>query len=282
MPTRRKKTENINSQWEMIKHQKTTWLFPLLTVAVIVVTLGLVLVPQANQILEVREEISVESERHERLVAKRTFLEQLSEPDIDEKVLLSNRALPNNKPVYEIIEALGSELGELGVTLESYELSPGGLSTAAADANEATSTENKPGMMSSLVISFEATGTREAATAFMTRINNLSPLTGLAELSITDEVLGILPLFTTSDSFGMIENLEISGEAEEKLTLEGDLVMYYALPITVSGKVSDELPKKGVTDDTVVERVRALEAYRRQAGEAPLDVDYNREDLFNF
>jgi hypothetical protein len=180
MASKRKKAPDAISQWEQIKNQRTTWLFPAISLLIIVLTLGLVFVPQVNQILEARQEIDSEAERLERLVAKRTFLEGLSEPEIADYVLLADRALPGNKPVYEVIEALGSELKESGVTLKTYELSPGSVGSDSADVS--VSEENRPGTLSSLVLSFEASGTREAVTSLLTRINHLAPLTGFPRI----------------------------------------------------------------------------------------------------
>jgi hypothetical protein len=280
MASQRKKAADINSQWEMIKSQRSTWLFPMFTALIIVVTVGLVLAPQITQILEMREEIRTEAERLERLVQKRTFLEQLPEAEIEEQVLLATRALPNGKPIYEVIEAFGSELNELGVTLKSYEIAPGQISSESGEVTG--STENQPGMLSALVLSFQATGSRESLLQLLTRINLLSPLTGLRQLELEDDALALLPLFEFEDGFGMIENMGVKLDEDDEVQIGGDLVMYYALPPLMAGKVSDQLPRKGVMDEAVVSRVRALEAYRKQMVEVPMDIDNNRENLFNF
>jgi hypothetical protein len=213
-------------------------------------------------------------------VSKRAFLEELPEAEIEDQILLASRALPNGKPVYEVIEAFGSELDELGVTLKAYEIAPGEISSESGKMTGTT--ENQPGMLSALVLSFEAIGPRDAMVRLLTRINSLSPLTGFRELELKDDALELLPLFEFENSFGMIENLELALDDDDEVQMAGDLVMYYALPPVLVGKVSDELPRKGVMDEAVVSRVRALEAYRKQTVEVPFDIDNNREDLFNF
>jgi hypothetical protein len=78
-------------------------------------------------------------------------------------------------------------------------------------------------------------------------------------LEVAEDASKLLPLFEMDDSFGLIENIQISGEEQPEVIIAGDLVLYYSLPLTDAGKISDELPKKAITDQAMVERMRALE-----------------------
>lgn len=81
--------------------------------------------PRVTALLALRQELAVEKEKLACLTEKISILERLNESQLEQRVLLTERALPSRKAIAEILSAVSALTNETGVTLTEFNISPG-------------------------------------------------------------------------------------------------------------------------------------------------------------
>lgn len=210
----------------------------------LLMTAGLILVSAAVIFLFVMPQISqgyshfLDWQEAQKTEAElRDKLRQLSDSESSPGFMyesLVNVALPDRKPLLELMQSLSLVSQEAGVTVDSFEMTPGLVATQAA-----TSSQNSSDNLS---VDYSITGSFDQINKFMKRIEEVTPFTTIVSLHIGSEVSNITDddIFTakiTSETYFYAKSV-VSGESTQlpKMTAQAEQVLkelrQYA-PITV-------------------------------------------------
>lgn len=97
---------------------------------------------------------------------------------------LVNTALPDRKPLLELIQSLSVVSRETGVIINRFELSPG---LVASDSAEQTATANGAAALS---VEFAIAGTFAQVNDFLRRLEEVTPFSTIVNLNIGSEITG--------------------------------------------------------------------------------------------
>ena len=258
-------TSSSKTQWALVKSRRSSWLFPVITVVVIVVSAVLVLIPQIKAIKAGREELAVLNDQLTRLTAKHQFLAGLSEAELDSQLLTVSQALPNDKPISRVLGILGQRTTQNEVTLKGYSLNPGVVASGPAErAPVKTENTDLPGKLAQVPVEFDATGNFEQLVAMLTSFETTSPLSRVTALSLSgfeNEKPQTLPTGLTA-----------------KLSME---VLYSPPPATI-GKTSDPLPVMTAKQKEILQTLIAFRSAELEANPMPLGVDQMKANPFTY
>lgn len=240
----------------------TAWAFPALVLAGVVVSIFVVVMPQTRALSEQREEMKIEEERHARLVEKRSYLESLSERELEQQLRDVELALPSSKPVFTFLSSLVGLVDDVeGLDVNNYDFSPGKI---ASESAEEQAGREKAGQISWLPIEIGFSGSLELILELVTRLEEIAPLVD-------------------------INGFELSGDLnEEEIAVDDDrniemtMNMYYSLAPDSLGKPSDPLAELTERDYEVLGVAQSLRTYEGIANQFGEEFDQEREDIFNF
>lgn len=243
---------------ETLRANPTSFILPLITVGVVLVLTPLLLMPQLESLLAIRQDISDQHEKLEALVDKRQALEAVNQTEVSEQLAVLERVLPSKKPVFNVIAALGGLVEKTGLVLPSYDFAPGLLASASADS--AVIPTEVPGEMASLPVDYQVVGEFNAIYELMNLLEAAAPLASIKEIAINGEIVPDSP-----DA------------------LDGTLTMnmYYAIPKAFVNKPEAPLRTLSAADVSLIDRVRGFEEYRLTESEVPV-MNEQRQDLFNY
>jgi hypothetical protein len=249
------------AQWEMLKSKRSLWLFPTLAVVFIIVSAVFILLPLFQDILAMRDENKMLGETLERLTVKREQLQSLHDTELTRQLAVATKALPNSKPVLPLLGILGVIPGETKMTLLQYSLAPGGVASEEAEVEEVV--ENSPGELSVMPVEVTLDGTFEDVYGFLLRLKNTSPFVNLLEMSLSGfEQEGGMP-------------------PTAPIALESQMQIYYSLPPSTIGKMSDPLPTFGEAEEKTLRQLEALTTPSLDGGIIP-GLEQERENPFVF
>lgn len=140
---------------------------------------------------------------------------------------LVNTALPDRKPLLELIQSLSVVSRETGVVIDRFELTPGSLASESA-----TSTQGPANRSDFLSVEFSISGTFNQVNDFLRRIEEVTPFSTIVALSIGSEITEIdqaSDLFTadiTSETYFFIGSVA-SGESDAlpRLSAEAEQIL---------------------------------------------------------
>lgn len=140
------------------------------------------IIPQFNEALAKYADWQAAVKKEEQLQKK---LQELSDkevsPDFQYESIV-NQALPDRKPLMELIQSLDSLSRETGVIIEQFTLEPGLVATQSAQAGASTAKDG------ALELEFTVSGTFSQLNDFMSRIEQVTPFTTLSKLGISGEI----------------------------------------------------------------------------------------------
>lgn len=140
---------------------------------------------------------------------------------------LVDTALPDRKPLLELIQSLSVVSRETGVVIDRFELTPGSLASESA-----VSKEGSAGRADSLSVEFSIGGTFNQVNDFLRRIEEVTPFSTIVALSIGSEITDIdqaTDLFTadiTSETYFFTGSVT-SGESDAlpRLSAEAEKIL---------------------------------------------------------
>ena len=242
--------------------KKGAWWFPVLAGVFMVVSAVTVLLPKIQAIIAARKDLEAKEQQLQRLVTKRQFLEGLNEAELAQQLILTNRVLPSEKPVYQAMGMLIKRAEMAQVTLNSYALTPGLVASTAAD--KADKNEAKAGELASLPVEFSANGGFEAVYSMLTVLDMTTPLSRITSLGLT--------------GFGEIGTMVDSPQVEAKLTAE----VYYAPPPATLGKPSEALAMMTNKEQETLMTIQAFESAGFDEVVTPAGFDEQKGNVFKF
>lgn len=260
MAEEKKQTMSVQNQWKAVKNRRQLWLFPMLVIGFLVVSFIFVFIPQVRAIIEGREELRLEQENLDKLIEKRVFLSGLSDVELTSQLILLNNALPSEKPVFSVLGSLVGQVEEAELELEGYDLSPGLLATASSESEELYE-EVEVGKLTGLPVEFSITGPFESINKLLISMENTVPISRVRNISIS--------------------GFEERGE-EGGLNATLTMVVYYSLPPTDIGKISDPLIPLTVEDEETIKLLASFDEFEFEVIDIPEGYDELREDLFSF
>jgi len=230
------------------------WWFPLVSISFVFLATLVVLIPQVKQIVEL-------AQTHKKvkadLVSAETKISEIAAIDLPAMVQLSqlsNSALPNHKPYFEVLALMQRLSVETGAVLGEFSLTPGSLATAAAAEN--TSGEGYTTLKADVAIM----GSTDQVTQFIERIQQAAPIVAVESIEIASEGTADLT------------------QRQAKLTV----IMYHSTQITTTQVASlDPLP---AFEDEKKQVFVTIAGYVNPvtAESTPSVVDYSRTNLFSY
>lgn len=252
-----KTQDTKTSGFDLLKSNPSSLIVPLISIGVVVMLTPLVLVPQLNEIIELRREVEQKESTLTDLTEKRTFLEGLDETTLQSDLDLAEKVLPKKKPVFNVIAALGQLVEKSELTLPSYDFTPGLLAT---ESGKVGSVESDPGELAFLTVDYEVKGPFESIYTLMTLLETAAPLAAVKEISIDGMIVPESPD-------------ELSGT----LTMQ----MFFSLPPVFRAKPEDPIKKMNARDQETLNEIAQFEEYELDMSNIPA-LDQQREDLFNY
>ena len=210
------------------------------------------IVPQLNNLLDVRSEIKVSEKKVISLRQKVADLSSLEAQEAFTYVESVDQILPSKKPLLELMSALSLVAGRNNVSFTDLSLSPGRIASESAEfLDEARSLNNGSRVVKSkndqgfetIVVELEISGIFKNVQGFFSDIEKVAPLTTITSLSLdiksddiispTDEVQAELVLstyyFTQSVSAGVDSLLPNISTHEQEIINEINGYMYPAI-----------------------------------------------------
>lgn len=147
-------------------------------------------VGQVSQALEVRSNVLTEQERVQQLNTKVQELEQLRvSPQLSQMEEI-HRILPSHKPLLELLNNLNAVAGESGVSIVSFEISPGEIASDSTQVQENVNPRRRNADYDQLELELTVTGGLDQVRSFMEFIERVSPITTITRLTIDRGVQG--------------------------------------------------------------------------------------------
>lgn len=151
-------------------------LLPLITGLMVALITIVFAVPKIKTVVEVKGRLPEKKEKLSRLTEKVAFLEKLDAYELENKVVIVEKALPSKKAVVEILAALSSTSLESGVSFVGFGISPGKLSPEKFEE-----------------LSFKATfeGPIESVKDFLERMGEVLPVMNVVAFKIKEEKVSL-------------------------------------------------------------------------------------------
>ena len=235
-----KKKQEINIRSLVINRRYLIFSGIGILVVLMVVFLGII--PQVNNLLDMRREIDSGQERLSILRQKTIDLENIEAKEAYDSLESVNRLLPSKKPLLELLTALDLVSGKNNVTFVDLSLSPGKIASESAEfLDVAKTTSRRKKIQSStgdgydsLVVELEIFGLFNNVQQFFLDIEKVAPLTTITSLSLdiksndiirpSDEVQAEVVLgsyyFTQSVAAGLGSSLPNIGNKEREIIEE--------------------------------------------------------------
>jgi Tfp pilus assembly protein PilO len=144
------------------------------------------IIPQLKEAYGVYQQIGEEKPKLEKLLAKKLELENLVYTPEYAQISRVNAALPSKKPLLELLSGLNAISSQTGVSIDSFDLSPGLIASESAETQvAATAAYDK------LALNLKLTGTFESIQEFMVQLERISPFTTITLLDLSDPTLAL-------------------------------------------------------------------------------------------
>ena len=235
-----KKKQEINIRSLVINRRYLIFSGIGILVVLMVVFLGII--PQVNNLLDMRREIDSGQERLSILRQKTIDLENIEAREAYDSLESVNRLLPSKKPLLELLTALDLVSGKNNVTFVDLSLSPGKIASESAEFLDVAKTTSRRKKVQSptgdgydsLVVELEIFGLFNNVQQFFLDIEKVAPLTTITSLSLdiksdniirpSDEVQAEVVLgsyyFTQSVAAGLGSSLPNIGNKEQEIIEE--------------------------------------------------------------
>lgn len=191
---------------------------------VLIFCLGMALMfikPKAEEIFQLRDNITAETERIVRLTEKENFLRSLNETALSDDLKILETALPSDKDVPSFMSTVNLLATEASISVTTISLSPGKISTDTAKVNRGEKLIASDENATKLPINLTIEGSYDSVKNFITRMARAMPLQTVQSINFT----------RTADKEG------IFGLLSSKFFLS---IHYKLMPKTI-GKISDPL-----------------------------------------
>ena len=210
MAQRSKKTNRQVSVSDLNK--LSYWLFPILVVVVIVTTLGIFAVPTVLGLFDLQSSIEKTTEEVEVTTKKLNELQSQNSSELDSYLETLSRAIPEEKPVKDILNVVAIYANLEGLVLESYDLNPGLLATSSAELAELEIDTPDLGELGKIPLELTLDGSNEQFFRFVERLEKLAPIIEIEEMAISyrdaainleDQVIATPSASIDSDEIGV-------------------------------------------------------------------------------
>ncbi|MCA9369956.1 MAG: type 4a pilus biogenesis protein PilO [Pseudomonadales bacterium] len=138
-----------------------------------------VAIPQANMAYEKQQQTTALRKEIAVLEKKRDQL-QLVQQQTQEQSEVADAALPSKKPLLELLSSLRSAANQSGVTLSTFEVSPGELATASAQTKRSSQVED----YDALDLYVELEGDFTSIQSFLQIIEQFAPFTSFTKVTL--------------------------------------------------------------------------------------------------
>ena len=177
-----------------------------------VMLIGLVVVPQVNSIIALRQKITQEQGQLAKLKQRVIQLNQaLISPEYSQ-VEVVDQALPSKKPILELLTSLSSTIKQSGVELEELEVSPGLIASGSAEVTGKVKKTAQRKVDESLNLSLKVSGSFNQIEDFMKKVEEISPFTTLTSFDLSESVAKATE--ANSDSVTTVDRATISMEIQ--------------------------------------------------------------------
>lgn len=158
------------------------WWFPALVAAVVLLGATTVLIPQSTRIIESVENLKVMNQDLEKAEKKIAQVDRIDSLEIGVYDSLFTKALPKQKPYFEVMVLLQQLAMQTGVVVGDFELNPGQLGSGSAQMTE----QDNAGYVQ-LETKLNLTGNSEQLSNFLVKLHNATPLLIVDEISISND-----------------------------------------------------------------------------------------------
>lgn len=243
------------SKTQLTLLQLKVWWFPAMVGVVVILGFLLVVLPQAQRLIELRDSIAAGKKVLTQLQQKVDQITQLEPGYIEELSGVVSLALPDHKPFYEMFSLLQQLAVEAGVTLGDFDLSPGSLASNSAQ----TKSVDKRGYVA-LDTTLTIQGTTDQVVFFIDKLQRSLPLVTVTSISMSGD---INELDTRQATLDMTVNYTAKAK-DAALTLEKPL-----------SSLSD-------IDRQLLDTLLSYSAPSEQTASGAAFPDYNRQDVFSY
>lgn len=255
---------------------------PAIVVALVILLLMGVVIPNIRKIMGTRKEIKQQSEKLLSLEKKATELQTMNEQDLVEELILLEEALPSGKDVLALFRSLDGLAADSQVYLGKISLSPGRIASASAtpsavprEGDLVSEQKERRGSSSldALNFSFRLTGTFAGMMKFLENIEKLRPLMKVDTFELTSAIGGEVPVSTDSS---------VTSSATVDLRLS--ISMFYAGFPASLGQISDPIIPLTQAELELLDELANYKRYEAVGftgivGEG-IEVEKGREDMF--
>jgi hypothetical protein len=156
------------------------YIWPALTLALILGLSVLVVKPQIENIFKLRSQVVKQRERLKQLTEKASLLESTSKDELTKKVKKTEEVFPSEKPAIQVINTISYLSQQAEVVFSGVELSPGMLSTPSAKAKK-----EKISKLPSIQAGFTVDGSKENVFKFFDSLEKATPIMRIEGLSLS-------------------------------------------------------------------------------------------------
>jgi hypothetical protein len=290
-----KKKQEINIRSLVINRRYLIFSGIGILVVLMVVFLGII--PQVNNLLDMRREIDSGQERLSILRQKTIDLENIEAREAYDSLESVNRLLPSKKPLLELLTALDLVSGKNNVTFVDLSLSPGKIASESAEfLDVAKTTSRRKKIQSStgdgydsLVVELEIFGLFNNVQQFFLDIEKVAPLTTITSLSLdiksdniirpSDEVQAEVVLgsyyFTQSVAAGLGSSLPNIGNKEREIIEEIKNYLYPTINVQKQIEMIDNGTDSKFIAESVLMNIEKIKKFRMSSS-----VKQNRINFF--
>ncbi len=244
-----------------IKKRKSLSLAVLMVILVVAGVVALI-IPQAQAIMDNREELAAEKKKLTQLREKLAQLDRIKyDPSYFESTEIVNLALQDHKPLLEFLASLDQVTRATEIEVTDLELNPGALGSESAKI----SSKNQKSGVDGLPVSFRISGSFEKASEFMELLEKIAPFTTINSFSVSE-----------GRARSRVAQQPVENEEEDKVNIEMSCQSYFA-NVTANAQIGSPVPVLDIKDLEILEQLKEF-----QKIELPeqLDIQGGLEDLF--
>lgn len=212
-----------------------------LAILVMILLIFIVLLPKVKEVLSINTRILSQKKELGFLTEKLADLQSISETELYDSTVLLMAALPADKDFYSVLNSLKKSFEESSVTLESFSISPGGISSDSSqlkpDAKNPVKNDEK--QSSKMLVKLAFLSQDYNLKDLFRRIENSFPLTEVSSMKLSS--MGL----SSATASGVYR---YSGEM---------FINSFSLPLPKSlGKAASPLPKILKADQKLIEELK--------------------------
>lgn len=230
------------------------YIWPVLTLLLILGLSLLVVRPQLENILKLRKEVTKQQERLKKLTEKASLLEGTSKEELTKKVNKTEEVFPSEKPAIQIINTISYLSQEADVVFSGVDLSPGILSTPSAEAKK-----EKTPKLPSITVSFAVDGSKDNVFDFFDSLEKATPIMRIEGLSL-----------------GLVKSPNLS---KEIMSAAIKASVFYKQPPQTIGKVDTPLMLLTAQETAALETISGFISLPQFK---PDNRDLGKDNLFEF